>query len=457
MPSTNDEHALLPQLWPPSVCRNKHGQIAIHGSAGQLSVDDIAVRYGTPIFVLEEGEFRRRVREYRDAFRAAFASLGGCDVYYAGKALLTSALARWVADEGIGLDVATGGELAVARRVDFPGQRIGMHGNNKSEEEIRQAIDYGVGRIVIDSFDEIERVARLAEAAGSVVPVAVRVTVGVSAHTHEFIQTAHEDQKFGLSLASGAATEAVRRIVAASPHLRLVGAHSHIGSQIFSLEAHAVAMERLSVWSEELDALLSVKLDELDLGGGFGVAYTDADAPMTITQIARQLAAIVEERLPRGLPVPHFSIEPGRAIVGPSTFTLYRVGTVKQVQVDGEGPRTYVSVDGGMSDNIRPALYGADYTAVLANRSGVTDTVRARVVGKHCEAGDIVVRDVQLPADIAPGDLLAVPVTGAYGYSMASNYNHVPRPPIVAVRDGVPRVIVRRETQDDLFRLDVDE
>jgi diaminopimelate decarboxylase len=363
-------------------------------------------------------------------------------------------MARWIADEGLGLDVCTGGELAVAMAAQFPPRRIAVHGNNKSRAELQRAVDARVGHVIVDSFDEIERLAAIAAAAGLRQPVLVRVTVGVEAHTHEFIATAHEDQKFGFSLRDGAAERAAAAVLAA-PSLELAGLHSHIGSQIFDTAGFEVAAHRVVGLAARLRDVHGVELAELDLGGGLGIAYVSGDDPETPKQTVERLVAIVErECAASGLRVPRLSVEPGRAIVGPSAITVYEVGTVKQVVLDGGLTRTYVSVDGGMSDNVRTALYDAEYTCVLANRASAATPSRARVVGKHCESGDVVVRDTWLPSDITPGDLIAVAATGAYCRSMASNYNHVPRPPVVAVRDGASRVIVRRETEDDLLRLD---
>jgi diaminopimelate decarboxylase len=314
-----------------------------------------------------------------------------------------------------------------------------------------------VGRIVVDSSVEIERLSRLARQRGVQVKVMLRLTVGVEAHTHEYIATAHEDQKFGFSLAGGSsATEAVA-VILAQPGLELIGLHSHIGSQIFDTAAFEVAARRTLGLHAQIGNDHGVELPELNLGGGFGMAYTTQDDPQPPDQLAREMAAIVgTECQALGVAVPRISVEPGRAIAGPSTFTLYEVGTVKPVELDAGVTRTYVAVDGGMSDNIRAALYGADYSCTLASRRSDAPPVLARVVGKHCESGDIVVKDEFLPADVRPGDLLAVPGTGAYARSMASTYNHVPRPAVVAVRDGQARVIVRRETEDDLLGLDVE-
>ncbi|MBB6170301.1 diaminopimelate decarboxylase [Nocardiopsis mwathae] len=432
---------LDPRVWP-ATARRVDGEIAIGG----IGVSRLAEEYGTALFVLDEEDFRARARDYREAF----APVGG-DVYYAGKALLTKAVARWVREEGLKLDVCSGGELAVALAADFPAEDIGMHGNNKSEAELARAVEVGVGRIIVDSFDEIDRLDRLAAARGRVPKVLIRVTTGVEAHTHEFVATAHDDQKFGFALSTGAAQEAVRRALAAE-HIELVGLHSHIGSQIFDMAGFEVAARRVTEFLTRVHAELGVTLSELDLGGGLGIAYTSGDAPLAPKAIAESLVSIVQrECAAAGLPVPRIAVEPGRAVAGPCGITLYRVGTIKDV----EGLRTYVSVDGGMSDNIRTALYGAEYTCVLASRDSDAEPMLSRLVGKHCESGDIIVHDLYLPADLRTGDLVAVAATGAYCYSMASNYNHLPRPAVVAVRDGAARTLVRRESEDDLLRLDV--
>jgi diaminopimelate decarboxylase len=394
--------------------------------------------------LLDEADFRARAQAYATAFV-------GADVFYAGKAFLCGAVARWVDEEGMGLDVCSAGELAVALRAGFPPARIAMHGNNKSVAELQAALEAGVGHVVLDSFAEIARLADLATRRGVRARVLIRVTVGVEAHTHEFIATAHEDQKFGFSLAGGAAFEAAIRILD-DDKLNLLGLHSHIGSQIFDTNGFEVAARRVIELQAQIRDARGVELPELDLGGGFGIAYTTQDDPAEAADLAKRLNKIVEgECAQERLRKPKLSIEPGRAIVGPAVLTLYEVGTVKDV----DGIRTYVSVDGGMSDNIRTALYDASYSATLAGRASQAGPLLARVVGKHCESGDIVVKDEFLPADVQPGDLLAVPGTGAYCRSMASNYNHVPRPPVVAVRAGGSRVIVRRETEADLLNLDV--
>jgi diaminopimelate decarboxylase len=457
LPYPGDVNALLEPLWAQSVDRRADGVLEVAG----VDVRTLADRFGTPAYVLDEDDFRSRARAFRDDFCEPFDDVAnGADVYYAGKAFLCTEVARWVEEEGLCLDVSTGGELAVAQRAGFPGERIALHGNNKSTAEIEQALGYGIGRIVVDSLDEIERIDRVAGRLGVVAPLMVRVTVGVEAHTHEFIATAHEDQKFGLSLATGAAAEAARRILARPATMRLLGLHSHIGSQIFDTGGFEVAARRLIGLHAALMREHAVELPHLDLGGGFGIAYTSQHVPLSAGRLGAELADAVARELKTvgtgdGSVVPRVSIEPGRAIAGPSTFTLYEVGTVKPVVVGERLTRTYVAVDGGMSDNIRPALYEADYSCTLAGRRSEAEPMLARVVGRHCESGDIIVLDEYLPADLRPGDLIAVPGTGAYCRSLSSQYNHTPRPPVVAVRDGQARLIVRRETIEDLLALDV--
>ncbi|WP_380168831.1 diaminopimelate decarboxylase [Jannaschia sp. R86511] len=448
----DDVNALLPGLWARTVERGADGALR----AGGVSVLDIAAEHGTAAYVLDELDLRTRARAHAEAFDDAFDGLcGGADVYYAGKAFLSVAVARWVAEEGLRLDTTTGGEMAVGLRAGVDPAHMTLHGNNKSDAEIDRALAHGLGRIVVDSADEPARIAALARARGVRAPVMVRVNVGVEAHTHEFIATAHEDQKFGLALSDGVAAGVVADVLQ-RPELELRGLHSHIGSQIFDPAGFEVAIRRLVRLHADVLARHGTALPEMDLGGGFGIAYASTDRPMPVADIAARLAEVVAaECASAGVDVPRISVEPGRAVVGPTTFTLYEVGTVKPIRLDGGGERTYVSVDGGMSDNVRTALYDADYSCTLASRASDAPPVLARVVGKHCESGDIVVRDEFLPGDVRRGDLLAVPGTGAYCRSLASQYNHVPRPPVVSVRDGVSRVLVRRETEEDLLALDL--
>ena len=440
-----DVNALVPLLWSQNT-RKVDGVVEVAG----VSLPDLVAEHGSPAYVIDEADFRARAAAFRDAF-------SDYDVYYAGKAFLSTAVARWVAEEGLCLDVCSAGELAVARRAGFDMARVGYHGNNKTAAELARAVELGVGRIVVDSFHEVERVVALgAEGAGDV-RVMVRVTAGVEAHTHEYIATAHEDQKFGFSITSGDAFEAVRRL-AEAPGVTLLGLHSHIGSQIFDSAGFEVAARRVLALHARVASELGTQMPEMDLGGGFGIAYTTQDTPSTPAKLAAEMSEIVaHECRALGISAPRLSIEPGRAIVGPSMCTVYEVGTVKDVALDGGASRLYVSVDGGMSDNVRTALYDADYSCTLAGRASDAEPRLARVVGKHCEAGDIVVKDEFLPGDVRPGDLLAVPATGAYCRSLASNYNHALRPPVVAVRDGASRVIVRRETEEDLLATDVGE
>jgi diaminopimelate decarboxylase len=447
----DDVNELLPQLWAGSVRRTASGALEVGG----VDVCDLAAQFGTPAYVLDEADFRGRATAFREAFALAFSGLSGADVYYASKAFTCTAVTRWIAQDGLGLDVCSGTELAIGLRGGVPASRMTLHGNNKADAELRRALEVGIGRIAVDSLTEIDRIATLSEELDVEARVLLRVTVGVEAHTHEYMSTAHEDQKFGLSLSAGIAEEAVRRVLA-RPRMTLLGLHSHIGSQIFDTGGFEVAARRLIGLHASIERDHGVVLPELDLGGGYGIAYTSEQDPLEPKDLAQQLASIVSrECRGLGIAVPRVSVEPGRAIAGPSGLTLYTVGTVKAVPLDHGLSRQYVSVDGGMSDNIRTALYDADYSCSMASRMSGAPPVLARVVGRHCESGDVVVKDEFLPSDIVTGDLVAVPGTGAYCRSMASQYNHVPRPPVIAVRDGVARVVVRRETEEDLLTLDV--
>lgn len=445
-----DVNALAGHVWPPSATRASSGELAVGG----VGVTRLAAEFGTPLYVLDERAVRERAREAQDAFTRELEARGSsAKVYYAGKAFLSAEVARWVTEEGLLVDVCTGGELAVALAAGVAPERIGFHGNNKSLAEIDRAVSEGVGTIVIDSELEIERVADAATRHGRTQRVRVRVNSGVDAHTHEYLATALQDQKFGIPLVD---VSVVVEQIRAHPSLDFVGLHSHIGSQILDTAAFAEAARRLLAAHAELGATGPVP--ELNLGGGYGIAYTSNEAALSLTTIAEELARILHDECERlGIPLPVLAVEPGRAIIGAAGVTLYHVGTLKDVAVAtdaGTAVRRYVSVDGGMSDNARTALYGADYTVRLASRSSTAGPVLARVAGKHCESGDIVVRDDYLPSDVAPDDLLAVAATGAYCWSLASNYNHVGRPPVVAVRDGVARVIVYGETEADVLARD---
>ena len=439
----------LQPLWSKNVSI-KDGELYCAG----ISATALAAEFKTPTFFLDEDDFRSRALTWNSELSKAFGPQAG-RVYYAAKAFICVEVARWIADMGIGIDVCTGGELAVALKGGIKPENIELHGNNKSLEEIEQAISAGVGIIVIDSLFEIERVAAIAQSTGKVQKVLLRLTAGVEAHTHESIATAHEDVKFGFSIASGAAWQAVIQTKKHST-LELRGFHSHIGSQIFETEPFGLAADRLLELLAKFNAEFGEQLPELDLGGGYGIAYLDDEAEIQASDVLKTLATVVKQSCAKhSLDVPKISIEPGRTIVGPTMFTLYTVGTTKVVTLDNGSTRNYVSVDGGMSDNLRTALYGAEYTAIIANRQSSSKKTATRIVGKHCETGDIIIKDIDMPADIAPGDLLATPATGAYGRSMATNYNHITRPPVVAIKDAKARVILRRESIEDLLRLDI--
>lgn len=435
-------------MWSSSVTTG--AELSISG----ISAKDLAKEFGTPTFFIDEADFRARALAWNDALKEAFGDKAGT-VYYASKAFSCTEVARWIKDLGIGIDVSTGGEMAVALAGGIDPKKIEVHGNNKSISEIEKAISVGVETIVIDSMYEIDRVAAAAAKAGKVQRVLLRLTPGIEAHTHESIATAHEDVKFGFSIASGAAWAAITE-VHKHPSLELRGFHAHIGSQIFGFESFEILAERFVTFLAKYRDEFKRELPELDLGGGYGIAYVQGDVTVNPRDAMQALAKAVKKHCTEfNLQIPIVSIEPGRAIVGPTMFTLYEVGTVKDVTLENGSHRRYISVDGGMSDNIRPSLYGAEYTAILANRTSVAAKCSSRLVGKHCETGDIIIREIDLPEDIVPGDLIAVPATGAYGRSMASNYNHVPRPSVVAVKDGKARVIVRRESIEDLLALDI--
>ena len=446
-PVPADANALAANVWPVAADRDEHGVLRLGG----LAATALRERFGTPLYVLDEDQVRARARRTLEAFRSAAAAHGAqARVYYAGKAFLSAEVVRWVTDEGLAVDVCTGGELAVALAAGADPSRLGFHGNNKSVAELERAVEVGIGSIVIDSRIELERLAAIVERRDAQQAVLVRVNSGVHAETHDFLATAHEDQKFGFTLEDAAAAVARIREI---DGLTFVGLHCHIGSQIFGTAGFRESAGRVVELHAEL--LAGGEIPMLNLGGGFGIAYRAEDDPTPIEELAAGIVdAVAQECAVRGIPVPHLAFEPGRVIIGQAGVTLYEIGTTKPVQVDETLTRLYVSVDGGMSDNARPALYGAQYSARLASRVSDAAPALVRVVGKHCESGDIVVDAEYLPGDVAPGDLLAVPATGAYCYSLSSNYNHVPRPPVVALRGGEARVIVHGETVDDLLARD---
>ncbi len=439
-------------VWSSTVTRGTDGGIEVGG----CEVAALTAEFGTPLYVLDEDDFRARATGFAAAFAQAFSRYGAdVDVYYAGKAFLCSRVAAWMKKDGLGLDVASAGELEIALRGGMPPQRITMHGNNKSDAEIARALEVGVGRIVVDSLAEIDVLSAAAQAEGVIAPVLVRVATGVHAGGHQHIATAHEDQKFGLSVASGAAIEALR-LCHEAPSLNLLGIHTHIGSQILSLDAFRDSAERMLRLRAEFAASSGYEMPQVDLGGGFAIAYRPGEDVLDAAQAAEGIADAVAAALEAsGGSWPHLSIEPGRAIAGPAGMTIYTVGFTKEVRLADGGERRYIAVDGGMSDNMRPVTYGAEYTAALASRESDAPLVRSRVVGKHCESGDILVQDVDLPSDIQRGDLLATPATGAYGRVMANNYNAALRSAVVSVKGGKARLLIRRDTIEDLLAWDV--
>ncbi|MCL8017086.1 diaminopimelate decarboxylase [Streptomyces sp. AS02] len=425
-------------VWPASAVEPREGEITVGG----VPLAEVADRFGTPVYVIDEDEVRERCRTYRHVFPDA-------DILYAAKAFLCRAMVHWVDEEGLGLDVCSAGELELAVTTGFPPEKIVLHGNAKSPRDLDTALRLGVGRVVIDSPSEI---ARLAAAVGpdGHQKVMVRVVPGISAGGHEKIRTGTEDQKFGLSISDGYAQYAIARILD-QPQLELTGLHCHLGSQITSAKPYLAAVRRIVGLMARLKEQHGLVLPELDLGGGHGIAYRPGEPVLDLTALARKVRAeLVEACAAAGLTVPRLIIEPGRAIAGPAGIALYHVLSVKRT-----GAHTYVAVDGGMSDNPRPALYGVRYAPRLVGRHSTAAPAPVTVVGRHCEAGDIVAADVELPEDIRPGDLLAVPVAGAYHLSMASGYNLVGRPPVVAVDDGQARLLIRRESLEDIRCRDV--
>ena len=420
---------LPPHLLPDGAATDARGRLSVAG----CDLVDLAEEFGTPLIVYDEDHVRARCREARAVF-------GDGAVAYAAKAFLCRAMAQLVRDEGLHLDVATGGELHVALAAGFPPERLVLHGNNKSSAELAAAVDAGVGRIVVDSLDELDRLDALAAERGCRPVVLLRVTPGVEAHTHVYLSTGRDDSKFGFTVSSGAAAEAVQRARAADS-VKLVGIHAHIGSQVFRIDSFQRAVATLAAFANPLD------LPELSVGGGLGVAYVTGEEAPSITAWGEAVLGAAAEAGVRA----RLSVEPGRAVVAQAAVALYTVGTIKHLP----GIRTYVAVDGGMSDNPRPVLYGSGYEVFLPRAATAERPREVTVVGKHCESGDIVVPEGWVPQDLAVGDVLGVPVAGAYGYSMASNYNKVPRPAVVFARNGEAREVIRRETYDDLLRLDL--
>ena len=441
---------LDPRIWPRTAKRNERGELLVGGQ----TASDLVRQFGSPLYVVDQEDFESRLMSTRRAFSDAAQKIGTtAKCYYASKALLTTEVVRWVDQAGLSIDVSTSGELAVALAAGIEGPRIGLHGNNKSLVEIGRAISAGVGAIVIDSELEIERIASVASAQDKVQAVRLRVNTGVHAFTHEYLATAREDQKFGIALVD--VPDMVEKIRSHS-QLKFLGLHSHIGSQIFVVDGFVAAAERLLDVHAKL--LTGGDVPELNLGGGFGISYTLADRPLPLDEMAGRITTAVAQKCEQlGIPVPALAFEPGRVIAGPAGVTIYSVGTLKDVHVTDQGAaasRKYVSVDGGMSDNIRSALYEAEYSAAIASRSSDAEATLSRVVGKHCESGDIVVRHALLPADVSVNDLLAVPATGAYCFSLSSNYNYLPRPAVIAVKGGAARVLIRAETERDLLNRD---
>ncbi|MFE5589426.1 diaminopimelate decarboxylase [Streptomyces sp. NPDC056549] len=425
-------------IWPRSTRPGRSGDVTVAG----VSLAEAAGQFGTPVYVLDEEEVRERCRTYRTAFPEA-------DVVYAAKAFLCRAMAHWVQEEGLGLDVCSAGELMLAVTTGFPPEKIVLHGNAKSPEDLDTAVRLGVGRIVVDSASEIARLAALVPH-GSRQRIMLRVVPGIAAGGHVKVRTGTEDQKFGLSLTDGSAQHAVARVLG-QPRLELVGLHCHIGSQITTVKPYVSAVRRMVGLMARIREQHGVELPQLNIGGGHGIAYRPGEESLDVPQLAARVRAELRDGCGKvKLPVPRLTIEPGRAVVGPAGVCVYRVLAVKRT-----GSHTFVAVDGGMSDNPRPALYGVRYAPRLIGRHSPAEPRLVTVVGRHCEAGDILAEDVPLPEDVHPGDLLAVPVAGAYHLSMASGYNLVGRPPVVAVKDGTARTLVRRESLDDMNRRDI--
>lgn len=443
-----DFNSLPAHVWPRNAAQDSNGVVSIGG----VALTDLAAEYGTPLYVFDEQDFRSRCRDMAQAF-------GGPDhVHYASKAFITKRIVRWVDEEGLCLDVASLNEAKLALAAGFPAERMTAHGNNKEDEYLQLCVDNGIGHVVLDNEEELSRLNSIAASAGRVQPVMIRVKPGVDAHTHEFIATAHEDQKFGISLSTGAAFNAAQKVLE-SANLKLVGLHCHVGSSVFNADGFKLAAERVLSLYKRIHCELGVALEELDLGGGFGIPYMEYEEALDVATLAKDLLDAVERTATElDITPPFVLVEPGRSLVGASAVTVYRVGTVKDVETGkADLPmRRYLSVDGGMSDNIRPALYGSEYDVRVVNRRTRGEPVDSRIVGFHCESGDILVNERRFPSDITTGDLLAFATTGAYQYMMASRYNGALRPAVVSVRDGKAQLMLRRETVEDLLALDVD-
>jgi diaminopimelate decarboxylase len=445
-----DVNAISKSIWPANFVRDASGGIQVGG----VSVAQLVAKYGSPLMVIDQADFISRAQVVKKAFDDAASKIQtSAKVYYASKSLSTTEVVKWIAANGLNIDVCSAGELALALAGGIEPGRVGLHGNNKSVYEIDKAVTAGVGAIVIDSEIEIERIASIASAQNKIQNVRIRVNSGVHAFTHEYLATSREDQKFGIAISD--VPELVAKIRSHS-NLNFLGLHSHIGSQIFSVEGFIESVKRLLPLHNLL--LETGSVPELNLGGGFGINYTAADQAPEISFFASEICSEVEKQCRElDIEVPVLCFEPGRVISGPAGVTIYTVGTIKDVQIssdDSKQSRKYVSIDGGMSDNPRPSLYSADYSALLVSRSSAETPVVSRVVGKHCESGDIVVKDCYLPADISPDDLLAVAATGAYCHSLASNYNYLPRPAIVAVLEGKVKVLMNAETESDMLSRD---
>lgn len=425
-----------------TMCVNEKGHLEIGG----CDTVELALDFGTPLYILDEDYLRQNCRDYQRFFNAEY----GAEVIYAGKTLMNLAVCRIIEEEGLGLDVVSGGELYTALKADFPVERIYFHGNNKSPAELKMALEAGVSRIMVDNVHELDLLNMLAGAANKVMPVIIRVTPGIEAHTHEYIKTGQIDSKFGLVIENSQAMAGVKRAMD-MPHVELKGLHCHIGSQIFELSSYSHTAAVMMSFARRVFEETGYCVEELDLGGGLGIYYAEGDQPPLIRDYAEVLMnAVIENASKYGIPVPKVIVEPGRSIVGPAGTTLYTVGAVKDIP----GVRKYITVDGGMGDNPRPALYQSRYEACLANKAGQPPAEVVSVAGKCCESGDMLIWDINLPP-AKPGDILAVFCTGAYNYSMSMNYNRLPRPGMVLVSGGRADLINRRESYEDLIANDI--